>query len=382
MGVDFYGNYALLTKTILWITIISVFGIDDFLLKHISSNILNKNKIEKASRFLIIINSVIILFSLFLLLITIKSNQLFSSYFWCFFIILITTQLQIDAVILKIKGKVLSAIFCAESLPLLIILVYIKIFEYNFSNLLLVLMVGKLLGFIITNILLYSKKDFVEKSNSISIIKTLYNLKFTSIFQIFITKLSSNLSQVGLFLIFGFYLTSYDIGLLSILSMILGLSIIPSKLINDKILPKLRYLISINDLKNSKIQYRKIQIISFSFSFFAFLIFFNFSNEILLFWNIDKLISKKLIFVLFFGRLFSSIVGPVGYLYIFSDNEKELSYISLVVIIFSLLFSFLILNENGLVTSIYLISFTVFLDNLIKLIFINKVLLNKVILWK
>lgn len=166
-------------------------------------------------------------------------------------------------------------------------------------------------------------------------------------YNFFLISLSTYLTQVGMFVVIGPFLTDYDLGLLRIAERLALLVSFPLLVVGPIIMPKIAYY----SVKQGYVEIRKLIIKSvlalIGLTLPVFLVLITFQDAVILRVNSDFLEAADYVVLLAVGQLFTVVSGPFGMFLFMGDREKEFASIQVVMLLVYVLFFPFVVHVYG-----------------------------------
>ena len=173
-------------------------------------------------------------------------------------------------------------------------------------------------------------------------------------------------------LIVGLLLSNSDLGVYSVASRLAILMIFLLQILNSVLRPKVAMLYHQNNFKQLELIIRKVTGLLSLISLLIFILFILFGKSFLSMWGPEFVSGYTVLLILAAGQLVNVATGPVGLVLIMCGREKEVGYLSVGFLLFSVISLIVLTSNYGLIGSAISFSIMLTLENVSKVIMTNK----------
>jgi O-antigen/teichoic acid export membrane protein len=382
IGLDIYGLFEISNRFIAIGILFCAFGFYDYVIRELSILVQNKNTKKIAETIYPIIILALFSFVILGVILLLNRKYIITIYFENK-INIETLFIIISIILINIFNRILANIFLVKekfiknqitlsffNLPFCIILLtiidYLNCFNFTLNLVLIILLISNLIGLFYTTFFLRKELSIVKIE--IKNLNFIYPIKSVSI--LLLIGLFHNISTQGDILIFKLNLSVEQIAAYSICLKIGAAILLLHSTLIPLISPRItRYYASGEHQKiESLLRVSSTFVFFISLSYTILIIFY--SEEILKIWDVNILEMKLLLYIILLANLIETITGACGFTLIATNNEKKLLWITLSSSVIGLFLMFYLSKKFGMIGASISYLSTVFLNNIIKVIYL------------
>lgn len=380
LGASGLGDVNLINQIITILMVFSMFGMDHVLVKKIaiakSAN--NLKAIGSSIYTALKTTSIIALILTLIVLITadfivdfFNSNQLKLPLIIAAVVLLPQTISVVFAVAINGFHKVWQSRLIKDFTTSLFVLfglifAYFSALELNLVNVIVIYAISRVFTFIVSTA--YIKKVYSPIFIKSSIDKSMVEMAKPLLFVSATTLLASSIDIIML----GWLSSSENVGLYTVATRLVLFIAFFLQITNAVLSPRIATYFKENKINAIRNLVQNVTSVLFLLGLISVLFFFFLGNSFLSFWGEEFTEAYAILMILSIGQFFNVSTGCSGILLIMSGNEKIFSTLTGIILILNIILNFILINSYGIIGAAIATSFTMVLENCIRVLIAKK----------